>query len=339
MVPKISLVKISANASHLEHERAAQEFIIAADTAFIKAQGLVMLVPLHKMVFGLLERLLDDWCLLNLDSVEWRHKAEVHQACSGEIGPFGAYQHPSLKALIIAKHIELVWAAKVFLKGQGKLLQSFILESFKGKGKAKALLVDSEQTGAKQAFKLKELVDSNSNKEEEEERVHVIEKIKRKHVEELIGMRKGKEIIELEDLEDEMVVPKTPAAGPLCQTLKPMVLVPSAPKPVSKPIIALVSPAIEVAAGKVTSIATQKTLQGEDTDNKNNNNKDGNDNDDDDDGGKDNDDNSNDDNNAAMDIDSSRCSEGTQPMAPTKVTVTKDTAPVPVPVGLSNKTN
>ncbi|KAG6899901.1 hypothetical protein C0995_004744, partial [Termitomyces sp. Mi166 len=55
MVPKISLLKIFADASLLEHEHAAQEFIIAANTVFFKAQGLAMLVLLHKTAFGLLE--------------------------------------------------------------------------------------------------------------------------------------------------------------------------------------------------------------------------------------------------------------------------------------------
>ncbi|KAG6898834.1 hypothetical protein C0995_008140 [Termitomyces sp. Mi166 len=104
-----------------------------------------------------------------------------------------------LAVLVIAKHVKLVQAAKAFLKKQGKSSQFFILESFKGKGKAKALLVDSEQMGTKQSFKSTDLVDSNSDKEEEEERVHVIKKIKHEHVEELTGTRKGKEIIELED--------------------------------------------------------------------------------------------------------------------------------------------
>ncbi|KAG6898742.1 hypothetical protein C0995_008624, partial [Termitomyces sp. Mi166 len=477
MVTKISLLKISAAASLLEHKRAAQDFIVAADAVFTKAQGLEMLAPLHKMVFGLLEGLLDDWCLLNLNSMEWRCKAEVHQACvnlwslnkqapwyaefgktvylaayiknsllngrrlakrltkfdnkllasllpplteyyKGDIGLLqgakilggrkgdimlvlpatwvlvleknGAVhgclwngvgirmqkKRPPLEALVIAKHVKLVWAAKAFLKRQGKLLQFFVLEGFKGKGKAKALLVDSEPMGAKQAFKWTELVDSNSNEEEEEERVCIIKKIKRKHVKELIGTRKGREIIELEDLEDEMVAPKTPAVEPLCQTLKPVVLVPSVPRPVPKPIVALASPvagpsteqivpssvtkptaampiskpvpvksagkpavkggsvfkdpfmvrqfklagteesgaliinwATEVAAGKVTSIAIQETLQSEDTGNKNDNDKDSNDND-------------------ATNVDSSNldakilkvlCHEETQPMVPTKV--------------------
>ncbi|KAG6869477.1 hypothetical protein C0995_002843, partial [Termitomyces sp. Mi166 len=129
-------------------------------------------------------------------------------------------KHPPLEALVIAKHVKLVWVAKAYLKQQGKPSQSFILEGFKEKGKAKALLVDLEQMGTKQAFKSTELVDSDSD--EEEERVHVIKKIKHEHVEEPIDMRKGKEIIELEGLEDETMVPKTPAAGPSCQTLKPM---------------------------------------------------------------------------------------------------------------------
>ncbi|KAG6898801.1 hypothetical protein C0995_008322, partial [Termitomyces sp. Mi166 len=151
---------------------------------------------------------------------------------------------PPLEGLIIAKHVKLVWVAKAFLEWQGKLLQFFILKGFKEKGKVKALVVDSELMGAKQAFKLTELMDSNSNEEEEEEeeRVHVIKKNKREHVEELIGARKEKKTIELKDLEKETVAPKTPAVGPLHQTLKPVVLVSSTPKPVPKPIVALASP-------------------------------------------------------------------------------------------------
>ncbi|KAG6871402.1 hypothetical protein C0995_004996, partial [Termitomyces sp. Mi166 len=232
-------------------------------------------------------------------------------------------KHPPLKALVIAKCIKLVQAAKAFLEQQGKLLQFFVLEGFKEKGKAKALLVDSEPMGAKQAFKLTGLVNSDSNKEEEEEKSLCNKKIKCEHVEEPIGMRKEKEIIELEDLEDEMVAPKIPTAEPLCQTLKPMVLVSSMPKPVSKPIVT------QVAAGKVTSVATQETLQDKDTGDKNDNNRDRND--DDDESGKGNNDNSNNDNDAAMGIDSSRHPEETWPTAPTKVMVTEVIAPVPVP--------
>ncbi|KAG6892873.1 hypothetical protein C0995_002236 [Termitomyces sp. Mi166 len=60
MAPKILLLKVSADASLWEHERAAQEFIAAANTVFFKAQSLAMLTPLHKTVFGLLEELLDN---------------------------------------------------------------------------------------------------------------------------------------------------------------------------------------------------------------------------------------------------------------------------------------
>ncbi|KAG6858070.1 hypothetical protein C0995_002933, partial [Termitomyces sp. Mi166 len=72
----------------------------------------------------------------------------------------------------MAKHVKLVQAAKAFLERQGKLSQFFVLEGYKGKGKAKALLEDSEPTGAKRSFKSRELVDSNSDEEEEEDRTH-----------------------------------------------------------------------------------------------------------------------------------------------------------------------
>ncbi|KAG6859698.1 hypothetical protein C0995_005397, partial [Termitomyces sp. Mi166 len=55
MAPKILLLNVSPNASLLEHEYAAQKFIIATNAVFLKAQGLATLATLHKMAFGLLE--------------------------------------------------------------------------------------------------------------------------------------------------------------------------------------------------------------------------------------------------------------------------------------------
>ncbi|KAG6857524.1 hypothetical protein C0995_005326, partial [Termitomyces sp. Mi166 len=55
MALKISLLSVSPDASLLECEHAAQKFIVAADAVFLKAQGLVTLVPLHETAFGLLE--------------------------------------------------------------------------------------------------------------------------------------------------------------------------------------------------------------------------------------------------------------------------------------------
>ncbi|KAG6893872.1 hypothetical protein C0995_015782, partial [Termitomyces sp. Mi166 len=138
----------------------------------------------------------------------------------------------------MAKHVKLVEAAKAFLEQQGKSSQFFILEGYKGKGKAKALLGDSEQAGAKCSFKSLDLIDSDSDEEEEED-------------------RKKKEIIELDE-EVEIVAPKAPVAGPSCLTSKPIVLVPSMPKPVPKPIIALASP---VAGPSTVPIAPSSVLK------------------------------------------------------------------------------
>ncbi|KAG6858296.1 hypothetical protein C0995_001103, partial [Termitomyces sp. Mi166 len=99
----------------------------------------------------------------------------------------------------MAKCVKLVQAAKAFLERQGKPSQFFILEGYKGKGKAKALVEDSETTGAKQSFKSRELVDSDSDEEEEEDRVHAIKKIKREHIEEPTGAKRRKEIMELDN--------------------------------------------------------------------------------------------------------------------------------------------
>ncbi|KAG6859361.1 hypothetical protein C0995_009292 [Termitomyces sp. Mi166 len=77
-------------------------------------------------------------------------------------------KHPPLAALVVAKHVKLVQAVKAFLEWQGKPSQFFVLEGYKGKGKAKALVEDSEPMGTKRSFKLRELVDSNSDEKEEE---------------------------------------------------------------------------------------------------------------------------------------------------------------------------
>ncbi|KAG6892600.1 hypothetical protein C0995_002956, partial [Termitomyces sp. Mi166 len=58
-------------------------------------------------------------------------------------------KRPPLAALVVAKRIKLVQVAKAFLERQGKPSQFFVLEGYKGKGKAKALVEDSEPTGAK----------------------------------------------------------------------------------------------------------------------------------------------------------------------------------------------
>ncbi|KAG6886477.1 hypothetical protein C0995_007524 [Termitomyces sp. Mi166 len=264
----------------------------------------------------------------------------------------------------MAKHIKLVQAAKAFLEWQGKSSQFFVLEGYKGKGKAKALLGDSEQAGAK---------------EEEEDSVHIIKKVKHKHIEELTGARKRKEIIELNE-EVEIVVPKTPVAGPSCQTSKPMVLVPSMPKPIPKLIIVLASPvagpstapivpssAPKPAATAALSkpvpvksagptvkrgfifkdpfIVRQFKLAGTEESGVliinqatevpatqgtlqggESSDEDG---DDDEDGQGDDDDSNN--NNAAMDIDSAKRPEETPPVVLTKAMVTKVKAPAPVP--------
>ncbi|KAG6858537.1 hypothetical protein C0995_015869, partial [Termitomyces sp. Mi166 len=81
MAPKILLLTVSPDACLLECKYAAQKFIVATDAVFLKAQGLATLAPLHKTVFGLLKGLLDDWRQLNLTTIEWLRKAEVHQAC------------------------------------------------------------------------------------------------------------------------------------------------------------------------------------------------------------------------------------------------------------------
>ncbi|KAG6871359.1 hypothetical protein C0995_005632 [Termitomyces sp. Mi166 len=454
MAPKISLLNVSPDACLLKCEHAAQKFIVATDTVFLKAQGLVMLAPLHETVFGLLEGLLDDWCLLNLTTIKWLHKAEVHQACvniwslnkqapwAAEFGktvvswehaistieqiklmhfekmaielklsmptvvlqsivnlaptpvfttlsiqhapsvsyiadpssllmhsvprnkgkgkakamedddddketaqklrkelenfvmpttfddkllasllpppseyfeedsrlPRGAKilnghkgditviivlpttwpitagirlvsvlagaviasqkaacematqkKRPPLAALVMAKRMKLVQAAKAFLERQGKPSQFFVLEGYKGKGKAKALVEDSEPTGAKQSFKSRELVDSNSDEEKKEDRVRVIKKIKHKHIEEPTGTKRRKEIMEL-DNEVEIVASKIPVVGPLCLTSKPIVLVPSMSKFVPKLIVMLASPVAGPSTVPISSSSAPKPI-------------------------------------------------------------------------------
>ncbi|KAG6858797.1 hypothetical protein C0995_013835, partial [Termitomyces sp. Mi166 len=153
----------------------------------------------------------------------------------------------------------LVQAAKTFLERQGKPSQFFVLEGYKGKGKAKALVEDSETTGAKQSFKSRELVDSDSDEEEEEDRVHAIKKIKREHVEEPTGAKRRKENMQLDD-EVEIVVAKIPAAGPLHPASKPIVLVPGTSKFVPKLIVTLASPVAGPSTAPIASSSAPKPV-------------------------------------------------------------------------------
>ncbi|KAG6859499.1 hypothetical protein C0995_007880 [Termitomyces sp. Mi166 len=166
---------------------------------------------------------------------------------------------PPLATLVVAKCIKLVQAAKAFLEWQGKPSQFFILEGYKGKGKAKALVEDSEPMGAKRSFKSRELVDSNSNEEEEEDRVHAIKKIKHEHVEEPTGAKRRKEIMELDD-EVEIVAAKIPAVGPLRPASKPIVLVPGTSKFIPKPIVTLASSVAGPSTAPIASSSTPKPV-------------------------------------------------------------------------------
>ncbi|KAG6859210.1 hypothetical protein C0995_010651 [Termitomyces sp. Mi166 len=159
---------------------------------------------------------------------------------------------PPLAALVMAKHIKLVQAAKAFLERQGKPPQFFILEGYKGKGEAKALLEDSEPTGAKRSFKSRELVDSNSDEEDEEDRVCVIKKIKRKHVEEPTGAKRRKEIMKLDE-EVEIVAQKYQ-----WRDLRARPQNPFTSKFILKPIVMLASPVAGPSTAPIVSSSAPK---------------------------------------------------------------------------------
>ncbi|KAG6859692.1 hypothetical protein C0995_005637 [Termitomyces sp. Mi166 len=113
--------------------------------------------------------------------------------------------------------------------------------------------------GAKQSFKSRKLMDSNSDEEKEEDRVCVIKKIKCEHVDEPTGAKRRKEIMELDD-EVEIVALKIPVAGPSCPTSKPIVSVPSASKFVPKPIVTLASPLASPSTAPIVSSSTLKPV-------------------------------------------------------------------------------
>ncbi|KAG6896401.1 hypothetical protein C0995_011486 [Termitomyces sp. Mi166 len=183
----------------------------------------------------------------------WRCYCKSKGCLWNGVGVRTQKKRPPLAALVMAKRVKLVQVAKAFLERQGKPSQFFVLEGYKGKGKAKALVEDSETMGAK------ELVDSDSDEEEEEDRVHTIKKIKRKHVEEPTGAKKRKEIMELDD-EVEIVAAKIPAAGPSCPASKPIVLVPGASKFVPKPIVTLASPVAGPSTAPIASSSAPKPV-------------------------------------------------------------------------------
>ncbi|KAG6882150.1 hypothetical protein C0995_015664, partial [Termitomyces sp. Mi166 len=189
----------------------------------------------------------------------WRCYRKLKGCLWNGVGVRTQKKCPPLATLVVAKCIKLVQVAKAFLERQGKPSQFFVLEEYKGKGKAKALVEDSETMGAKQSFKSRELVDSDSDEEEEEDRVCAIKKIKHEHVEELTGTKRRKEIMELDD-EVEIVVSKIPAVGPLHPASKPIVLVPSASKFVPKPIVTLASPVAGPSTAPIASSSAPKLV-------------------------------------------------------------------------------
>ncbi|KAG6886192.1 hypothetical protein C0995_008728 [Termitomyces sp. Mi166 len=260
---------------------------------------------------------------------------------------------PAMRALVLLKNgtIAIVVLLTTWLITAGTQLVNVLAGAVIASPKAACGMASS-----------RELVDSDSNKEDEEDRVHVIE-----HIEELTGAKKRKEIIEL-DKEIEIVAPKTPAAGPLCLTSKPIVLVPSVPKFVPKLIIALASsstpkPAAATALSKPTPAksagpavkggsivkdpfmvrhfklagteesralivnqVTEVPVTQETLREEESSNEDNED-------GQGNNDNSDDDN-VTMEIDSAKHPEETQPVVLLKTTVTEVVTPVPVPVPL-----
>ncbi|KAG6870796.1 hypothetical protein C0995_010619, partial [Termitomyces sp. Mi166 len=142
MAPKISLLNVSPEACLLECEHAAQKFIVATDTVFLKAQGLATLAPLHETAFGLLKGLLEDWRLLNLMTIEWLCKAEVHQACVN----------------IWSLNKQAPWAAE--FRKTVECSSQWSVPQNRGKGKAKATKDDDndEETAQKLKKKLKDFV-------------------------------------------------------------------------------------------------------------------------------------------------------------------------------------
>ncbi|KAG6897562.1 hypothetical protein C0995_010328 [Termitomyces sp. Mi166 len=219
--------------------------------------------------------------------------------------------------LVLGKCIKLVQAAKAFLEWQGKPLQFFVLEGYKGKGKVKALLGDSS-AGSKHLFKLRD-VDSDSKVEEEEDQVHKIKRIKREHVEKkLTSARTCQETADLDEV--KIVEPRAPVAGPLCLASKPIVWVPHVPRPISRSIVTLVSPVTGSSSLLVVNQAskvpdTQGTLRSDKSSEEE---------------APGDEDDSNGDDHAARDDDSARHSEGTQSAA-LRTVISEVKAPVSAP--------
>ncbi|KAG6870729.1 hypothetical protein C0995_011096, partial [Termitomyces sp. Mi166 len=134
-------------------------FIAAADAVFFKAQSLAMLAPLHETAFGLLEGLLDNWRLLNLDSVKWPCKAEVCQACVNlwslnKQAPWSAeFRKTVLHSELLLQEQEEVHAITLPLTQEPS---QWLAPCNKGKGKAKVMEDDEDEEGeATQKFRKK----------------------------------------------------------------------------------------------------------------------------------------------------------------------------------------
>ncbi|KAG6887235.1 hypothetical protein C0995_016733 [Termitomyces sp. Mi166 len=222
MFTKISLLKVSAGISVFEQELAAQNFVIAANNVFHKAQGLAMIAPLHETAFGLLKGLLNDWHMLGMECAPARGKAKAkakameqdkegqdkatRQQClelenfvvlpTVTIGDITATSTEYFKI-----DVSLLSGAKISDGRKADLMLvapatwALVLQrngmGFKSKGKSKAIVM--EKTSDMHTFKSKEIVKSDSD-ENKEKRGCVIKKVKHEHVEELIRKEKKKEV-------------------------------------------------------------------------------------------------------------------------------------------------
>ncbi|KAG6898782.1 hypothetical protein C0995_008381, partial [Termitomyces sp. Mi166 len=129
-----------------------------------------------------------DTGLLKGAKTSGRRKAELVLAAPNGMGVKMQEECPPVEVLELAKHVKIVKAAKTFLKCQGKPSGFYLIEGLKTKERSK--VIAAEKTGAKHTFK-SESVDSDSNEDNKEKRVHLIKKSKLEHVKFWIALSVG----------------------------------------------------------------------------------------------------------------------------------------------------
>ncbi|KAG6860448.1 hypothetical protein C0995_011041 [Termitomyces sp. Mi166 len=213
MFTKISLLNVCSDAGLFEHEQATQAFVKVAKDVFLKVQGLVTICTTTQMAFEQLpqhalvrakEKGKAKATKENKDDNENKVTQKKCQELKDFVVPM-TFTKKELAALLLLlseyfeKDVGLLKGAKILSGRKAELVlavpatRALTLQNH-GIIKDKSRVIVAEKTGAKGAFESSETVNSDSDNDNEEERVCIIKKIKWEHIKEPVEKGKRREV-------------------------------------------------------------------------------------------------------------------------------------------------